>query len=466
MAFTRASARALLADFWANLWRWLLFAVATLLAVYFLLERALEDGVTTAVALAVVVIGVVITPRHPMALPLLAVPGAFVTARVSFGGADLTVSDLAIAIGFFTVVLLSQRDFHPTLRAMLWLNALYQFVTLFTVIVNPFPQNTVEWFHAWLLIGGALVLGWGIGRAGMLRIALLLMIGAAIVIALGTIATAVVVFVTDGVQAIYPRWPWSMHKNFAGFALATAVLIVFIRPPAANLSRRLTVPSMWLFLVALALTQSRQAVIGLIVVLLLYVLRSGASRHKLLVAVLAIPGAVLIVQSVIEQVESQNKFNSTYQRLEWVREVYALWKHAPFVGHGLRYWYVHPTANFQPPQAELEVLASAGLLGLAAFTVMWIGFAVVLWRFWTSSSAFGALAFAAVISRIVAAQFDLFWVASQVSVPFLIAGLCLGAHVWSQQNAEAEPGAESVPSKIEHEGKLGVAWNSVTTRTH
>ncbi|QMU97400.1 O-antigen ligase family protein [Microbacterium esteraromaticum] len=465
MAISRASIRALLAEFWANLWRWMLFAVATLLGVYFLLERAMSDGATTAIALAVIVIGVVLTPRHPMVLPLLAVPGAFVTARIGLGGTDLTVSDLAIALGFATVVLLSRRDFSPTMRAMLWLNGVYQFATLFTVIVNPYPQNTVEWFHAWLLISGALVLGWGIGRAGLLRAALLLMVGAVAVIALGTIATAVVVYVTEGFQAIYPRWPWSMHKNFAGFALATGVLIVFIRPPAAGLTRRVTLPAMWLFLIALAITQSRQAVIGLIIALLLYTLRQGAGHHKALVALLAIPGAVLIVQSVIEQVESQNRFNSTYQRLEWFREVYALWKHSPIFGHGLRYWYVHPTANFQPPQAELEVLASTGLVGLVAFAVMWMGIAVVMWKFWTAHPAFGALAFAAVVSRIVAAQFDLFWVASQVSVPFLIAGVCLGAQVWTSEQQTRDAPAADETSKIEDQGQMGASWNSVTTRT-
>ncbi|MBN7793425.1 O-antigen ligase family protein [Microbacterium esteraromaticum] len=455
---------------WANLWRWTLFAIATLLAVYFLLDRGLADGATTAIALAVIVIGVVLTPRHPMILPLLAISGAFVTARVSIGVGDLTVSDLAIALGFVIVVLLSRRDFSPTMRAMLWLNAIYQFATLFTVIVNPYPQNTVEWFHAWMLISGALLLGWGIGRAGLMRTGLILIVATGLVVALGTIATGAIVFVTEGVRPIYPRWPWPMHKNFAGAALAFAILVVFIKPPHARLPRKLTVPSLWIMLAALALTQSRQAVIGLIVGMLLYVLRSGAGRHKVLVVLLAVPGAALIIDSVIGQIESQNRFNSTYQRLEWMREVYALWKHEPIFGHGLRYWYVHPTANFQPPQAELEVVASAGLVGLAGFGVMWLGILIVLWKFWTAHPSFGALAFAVVISRLVTAQFDLFWVAAQVSIPFLIAGICLGGHVWWREqnpNTWEQPlgGRRAQSSKIETQGKMGVAWNSATMRT-
>ena len=90
------------------------------------------------------------------------------------------------------------------------------------------------------------------------------------------------------------------------------------------------------------------------------------------------PGLWLAVSMVLEQLDSQNQHNSVFQRLEWFREVYAYWKHAPIFGHGLRFWYVDPTLPYQPPQAELEVVASTGLFGLAAFVVMWIGFAVVL----------------------------------------------------------------------------------------
>ena len=65
---------------------------------------------------------------------------------------------------------------------------------------------------------------------------------------------------------------------------------------------------------------------------------------------------------VIEQVESQNQHNSVFQRVDWFREVYQYWRESPIFGHGLRYWY-NPVNPHQPPQAELEVLASAGVVG-------------------------------------------------------------------------------------------------------
>ena len=39
---------------------------------------------------------------------------------------------------------------------------------------------------------------------------------------------------------------------------------------------------------------------------------------------------------------------------------------------------------------------------------------------------YGTLAFTVMLGRFVQSQFDLFWVTAQVSIPFLVAGLCLG----------------------------------------
>ncbi len=419
-------------EWWAGVWRWTLIAVGVAVAAYLLLDRGIANGAVTAAALAALMIGVIFTWSQPMAIALMATPALLVTERLGIGATGLTVSDAALAAGFGTVVLLGKRGFSAPMRAMLWLNALYQFASLFTVLVNPFPQNTVEWFHAWLLISGALVMGWGLGRAGFARAAFILVLATAAAIALGTYGTAVLQFAAGGFGSVYPSWPWPMHKNFAGGALAFAAFLAYVNPDWAQLPRRWTIPLFWALIGALLLTQSRQAAVGLIIVLLIHNLRQGASRHGVLIALLAIPAAVLVVQSVIEQIESQNRFNSVYQRLDWIREVYALWKHEPLFGHGLRYWYVHPTANFQPPQAELEVVASTGLVGLAGFAVMWLGLIIVLWRV---SPAFGMLAFGSVLARIIQAQFDLFWVSAQVSIPFFIAGVCLGAQALHVENS-------------------------------
>ena len=408
----------------SGLWRWLALAAAMALAVYLLLDRGIPNASLVAVVLAVLVVGAVLTFSQPFAIALLAVPGLFVVERIGLGGGDLAVSDAALAAAFGTALLLGQRPYSAPLRALLWLNLFYQFTTVFTVIVNPSSTNTIEWFHAWLLVSGALIVGWALGRGGFARTTLIMMLVVIAGIAAATYITALFAYGRGDFSPVYPAWPFPMHKNFAGSMLGFGVLIAFVNPDWVRLPKGWSRAALLFLLGALILTQSRQAIIGLAIALIIVVLRRGVTGHVVLMIVLAVPAAWLIVQTVTEQIDSQNQHNSYYQRLDWLREVYALWKLSPIFGHGLRYWYGDTWANFQPPQAEVEVMASAGVVGLVGFIVMWIGVLVVLWRV---DHRFGTLAIAAVLSRIVAAQFDLFWVAAQVSVPFVIAGICLGA---------------------------------------
>lgn len=446
---SRASARAVrwparFLDGWAGLWRWVLLAGGTVLAAYFILERAGGNAVASAALLGGVVIGVVLTFSTPLAIALLATPALFIVQRVGFGGGDLSVSDAALAGAFGAAVLFGKYPYSRPLKILLVFNLVYQFGTLFTVIVNPQVQNTVEWFHAWLLISGALIVGWALGRGGYARTALLIMVWAGAIIAVGTLITAVFQYAAGNIGPVYPRWPLSMHKNAAGTLMAFAAMIVYVNPPWLRVRRPVAVPVLTLIVVAILLTQSRQALIGLIFGVIVVALRAraiGRSRWPLL---LAIPGVWVVVATVIEQIESQNQHNSFFQRLDWLREVYAFWKHSPIFGHGLRFWYYEPAVPYQPPQAEVEVAASAGVVGLAAFIAMWIGILVVLWRI---DPKYGTLALAVVGGRIAQAQFDLFWVAAQVSIPFVIAGICLGAMALRDADAaaEAEAGGKKAP---------------------
>jgi hypothetical protein len=415
-----------------------LLAIGAIVAITLLLNGVKENGITVAIALALLVIGAALTTSRPLAIALMAMPAVFVVQRVGFGGGDLTVSDVALAAAFGTAVLLCQRPFSRELRALLWCNAIYQFATLLTVIVNPYSQNTIEWFHAWLLISGALVVGWALGRAGYAGLAFKLMIATASAIAVIAIIDGAVKFAHGDFTPVYPPWPFPMHKNFAGDAMAFAALIVYLNPSWAALTRRWARLSLVVLVGGILFTQSRQAIIGLIIAIVIVVARGKVTGHSRWMLVLLIPATWLIITTVSDQIQSQNKFNSVFQRLNWVREIYAYWKHSPIFGHGLRFWYVDPTVPYQPPQGELEVLASAGLVGLIAFIAMWVGMIVVLWRM---DPVYGALALTAVVSRLVQGQFDLFWVSAQVSIPFVIAGICVGAKALADARAAPDLGA-------------------------
>ena len=101
-------------------------------------------------------------------------------------------------------MLLGTRPYSRPMRQLLWLNLFYQFTTLFTVIVNPYAANTFEWFHAWLLVSGSLIVGWALGRAGYARLALLLIVGTACVIAVGTMLTGLLQYASGNFSAVYP----------------------------------------------------------------------------------------------------------------------------------------------------------------------------------------------------------------------------------------------------------------------
>jgi hypothetical protein len=443
-----------LAEWWANAWRWVLMAAGAVIATYIVLQQHSAQGGYTAFAVAAFVVAAALLPRIPLAVALMAMPLLLVSERAGLGGANLSVSDVALAAAFGTAILLGKRPYSPPLRRLLWLNLLYQFATLFTVIVNPFAANTVEWFHAWMLVSGALIVGWALGRGGYARPALLLLIAGSCVIAAGTFVAAVVQYAHGHFGPVYPSWPFPMQKNFAGTVMAFAAVIAYVNPVWMAWSTRWVRLSFALLCVGIVMTQSRQAIVGFIVAILVIALRKAGGGHSRWVLVLSIPGIWLVIAMVLDQLSSNNQFNSTHQRLEWLREMYAWFKLSPVFGHGLRFWYEGGWANFQPPQAEIEVVTESGLVGLAAFVAMWVGVLVVLWRV---APQYGTLAFAIMLSRIVQGQFDIFWVATSVSLPFVIVGICLGAHAYAQERDAEIPAVRSAPSRDQPQGGLATA---------
>lgn len=423
-----------IADWWANAWRWVLAAFGAVAATYFILERGFVGGATLAIVIGGLVIAAALTTSIPLAIALFAMPGLLISERIGLGGGDLSVSDAALAAAFGTALLLGRRPYSKALRQLLLINLVYQFATLFTVVVNPYVLNTVEWFHAWLLVSGALIVGWALGAAGYARLALSLIVVTASVFAAVTLVQAALQYAVGDFGPATPTWPFPMHKNFIGTVLAFGAVIAYLNPDWVGWSRRWARLAFVVMAAGIVVAQSRQALIGLIAAIVIAVLRRSTTGRSRWVLLLFIPAAWLVVSMVIEQIESQNRHNSVFQRVEWLREVYHFWRESPIFGHGLRYWYNPGELPYQPPQAELEVVASAGVVGLIGFLVMWIGVLIVLWHV---DPRYGTLAVAVLLCRFVQAQFDLFWVAVQVSVPFVIAGICLGAMEHERRSRDA-----------------------------
>jgi O-antigen ligase len=382
-------------------------------------------------------------------IPLLMVVPALVSYRVGAGGTDLTISDAALFLAFFPAVLFCQRPFTPTMRTLVWLGVTYEFCTLFTVIANPYKANYIEWVHAGLLVIGALVVGWSIGREGHAPLALTLMVLVCTLVAAGAIVQGMLQYAHGDFSSVFPKWPYAMHKNAAGCLFGLAAALAYARPSWVGWSRWFSLGCFWVCVVGIVATQSRQAMAGLALALVVLVMRTqGRGRERrsrvILLGVAAALGVVLVM--VRNQVASDNEFNSFFQRVDWFGDSIRVWQTDPLFGVGLRWWYTDRfVPAFQPPNGTLEMLSTAGLVGLAGFVILMAGTVVVLWKV---DLKYSLPAVMVVLSRIVQGQLDLFWVAVQTSIPFLIVGISLGAQGREMAEPLVHPD-ESVPRPLE-----------------
>ncbi len=98
-----------------------------------------------ALALGLGVLAVGVTAVQPSLIPLITLPTLVVVLRVGGGEINFAFSDLMLAVATIPAIVLARRPFSPHLRTMLWTAVVYQFVTLLTVINNPYAANIVEW---------------------------------------------------------------------------------------------------------------------------------------------------------------------------------------------------------------------------------------------------------------------------------------------------------------------------------
>jgi hypothetical protein len=91
----------------------------------------------------------------------------------------------------------------------------------------------------------------------------------------------------------------------------------------------------------------------------------------------------------------------------------------------MRWWYSDRFAeHFQPPNAFLEMLTSTGVVGLIAFVILCGG---GLWVVYRLDPRFGNIALAVMIARFSQGQLDLYWVAGNSSILWMVAGLAFGS---------------------------------------
>lgn len=367
-----------------------------------------------------------LSAMEPALLPILLLPVMLVAYRASGVGSNgVTFADLALALAFVPALLLAPRPFSHTLRTLLWLAAAYFAAFALSLAANPYRDNLVEWPHEVVLVMGALIVGWTIGRRGFARAGLLLLLLCATAMAVIVVVDGLLRYAKGHFGPVDPDLFFSGGKNYLGTTIGFIAVVCAVHPPWMRLGR-LATPLLVLFGVAIGMTQSRQAIVGLAAAILVAMLRRGEHRRSALLPLVAVPAIIVSVLTLREQLRSDNSHNSAHQRVEWFTDAINVWRDDPLFGAGQRWWYSSRfDVNFQPPNAELEVLSTTGLIGLAAFLLFLIGSIVVTARL---KSTYGTLALAVLVDRAVQGQLDIFWLSVTASLPLLIAGIALGGH--------------------------------------
>ena len=358
-----------------------------------------------------------------MVVIAFAVPATLLVVRVGAGSSNLSISDLVLAVATIAALPFLRLRESPTIKRLLLLLVVYQGAILLTVVDNPYRADVIEWFHELFLVGGSLIVGWVVAKQGHTKAALSVFLGGATVIALWACAATV----QHHFQPV--GLPLGMQKNFIGVMLMFAVLVAFLNPDWIGWKSRWHKVAMYLCVLGILAAQSRQAMIGCGLGVGVAAVRTRRldefSRRSKFVLVAMVPLLIIAYITIARQFASSNRFNSVYQRQAWFVEAVHVWRTSPWLGVGLRWWYTARFPfSFQPPNGELEMLSSAGIVGLAAFLLLFGRSLMVLWRI---PLRFGTLGFTALLMRFVEGQFDIFWVTATSAIPWILVGLSLGA---------------------------------------
>ena len=226
--------------------------------------------------------------------------------------------------------------------------------------------------------------------------------------------------------------PGGLQKNTVGNLVVVSVLICQFSPPW-NSSHNWRSASKYVCILGVLASGSRQAVFGLVVAVVVVFLRdrrrqtkerrSPRRRSFVLLFVIGALAAIAYV-SVVHEVNSGSKINSITTREASYSQTLDIWKTSPLFGVGERYWYTgqYPTA-IQPPNAEIALLATGGIVALLGLLVLLGGSLRFLWR--APPATGGSLALSVMLAHIVEGQFDIFWVTATGSLPWIFLGMAL-----------------------------------------
>jgi hypothetical protein len=357
----------------------------------------------------------------PLLLAVVAVAGTLLVQRVGGAqGSGVDLSDVVLGLAALIVAPFLPWTHARNLAVAVSWSLAYEAVLLISVVDNVNIHSVTELGHRLFLMAGAMVVGWVAASNGRAPQAIRILLAGSGVLALVTMEHAVTLHFKAAQWGAY-------QKNYIGAMMWMAVVITHLRPPWAAIPVRLGRAVKYLCLVALFATQSKQAIVALVVALLVATLRQRSLRRrsKAILAALA-PLAVFAYVVAAEEVAkySRHGSNSLQERSTAYTAALKVWHLGPWFGQGPRWWYLTRfTGNIQPPNILLEALTESGIIGTVALFVVLIGLIVMLARLPRELATVGLVL---VVGRIVEGIFDLYWVSAEGALPWLVVGLCLG----------------------------------------
>ena len=378
-------------------------------------------------ALACTVFGIglyVCAPSIPVAIAL---PASFLVLHVggAGGGNNFSLADAALLLATLCALPLMHWRGAVNLRRWMVLVLIYQATTLLSVVNSPNRYDAVEWFHQILMVAGAAIVGWVTVERGRVRMALRGYILIAAVLSVWVIG----LWFAHGFHTI-ASLPYGLQKNGIGVLIVTAVLAVHLAPSWTEFSDLWIRVLKYVCIAGVISTGSRDAMIGLIVAVLIVTIRDQGlldrRERKSLLMLLALAIIIAIAYtSISDQIASHSQSNSLAVRTQSYTQTLQIWHTSSIFGVGERYWYTgHFPGTFQPPNAEIGMLATGGVIGTLGFLILILGSLKMLWRL---PHAMGSFALAVMVAHIVEGQFDIFWVTGTGSVPWIILGMAFAA---------------------------------------
>ncbi len=382
----------------------------------------------------------------PSFILVAAFPASFATWRVGPAAIDLSIADAMTALGVLAA-LPSVPWRAKAFRQVLFAAVGYSLVVAISVVAHPSLSAGVEVAHRFVMVVGTVCIGAALVNRGKVTPALRALVIAACVVAIAAITDTLT-------NDLDPAYAFDLQKNTIGTLMASSLLCLYFGRKYLRWHPSVVVAAGLTMAGGLAASQSRGAALGLGVAALLYLIRTTWQREGRrllrilpLVILLAAAMGTAMVMSFQKQADERTgadyKFSSVGSRTTNFSDV---WDDVivpnPILGAAPK-WFGKPDRPAAPHNIVLSEWSEDGIIGLLALIgLFWVCLRVAN----RAPPPLGLLAWYVVFARIIAAGFDIFWVAGPNTLPFLALGLAVGASAHAESTA-IEPTPQLVTAR-------------------